>query len=63
MFSILPAQVGLDYFGVPADFQGSALADDLAVVQHHDALADAHDQGHIVLDDQKGNAQGAQFFH
>ncbi len=36
----------------------AALGDDPAVVQHADALADAHDQIHVVLNEQHGDLEG-----
>ena len=35
---------------------GSALGDLAAEVQHHDPVGDAHDQTHVVLDQQHGVA-------
>ena len=58
-----PAQIGLDDPGVPADIPGGAGGDDLAVVQDDDPVAQAHNQGHVVFDDQQGNAQGQEFLH
>ena len=55
------AQVRLDDAGVGAHLFGRALGDALAVVEHGDAVADAHDHAHVVLDEQDGQAQlGAQ---
>ena len=54
--SFLLPQVGLDDPGVAPDIPGEAFGDDLALVQDHDPLAQAHDQGHIVFDDQQGDA-------
>ena len=45
------------------DILRAALGDDPALVQDHDALAQAHDQGHVVLDDQEGDAQVTQSHH
>ena len=33
------------------------------MVQDDDAVAQAHDQGHVVFDDQQGNAQAQEFLH
>ena len=44
------AQIGLDDLGVGLDLGGQALGQQHAVVEHVDALADAHDQLHVVLD-------------
>src|SRR5690606_23282129 len=46
----LLSQVGLDHQRVVADVLGRALTDDGAVVEHVDALADPHDEAHVVLD-------------
>ena len=51
------AQIGLDDALVGLDLGGRALGDPLAVVEHGDALADAHDDAHLVLDEQDGDAQ------
>ena len=29
----------------------------------HDPVAQAHHQGHVVFDDQEGDAQGLEFLH
>ena len=51
------AQVGLDHPGVSADLVRGALGDLLAVVEHRDPVADAHDHPHVVLDEQDRDAQ------
>ncbi|CCY06109.1 putative uncharacterized protein [Eggerthella sp. CAG:1427] len=55
--SFLP-QIRLDDGGIGFDVGRAALGDDLAVVQHADALADTHDQIHVVLDEQNGDLEG-----
>ena len=50
------AQVGLDDALVALDLGRRALGDALAVVEHRDALGDAHDDAHLVLDEQDGHA-------
>ena len=55
--ALLLAQVGFDDLGVVADLVGGALGDDPAEVQHRDALADAHDQIHVMLDQQDGDVE------
>ncbi len=59
---LLLTQVGLDDPGVPADFRRESLGDYLAVVQDHHPVADTHDQGHIVFNDQQGYPQVPQLF-
>ena len=39
------------------DLLRRALGDDAAVVEHADALADAHDQAHVVLDEHHGDLE------
>ena len=53
----LLAQVGVDHLRVAADLLRGALGDGLAVVEHVDALADAHDDLHVVLDEQDGEPE------
>ena len=48
----LLSEVGLDHARVRAHLVGLALGDLLAVVEHGDALGDAHDDLHVVLDQQ-----------
>ena len=52
------AQIGLDDLRVVLNFVGRALGDDVAEVQHADALTDAHDQAHIVFNEQDGDLEG-----
>ena len=42
-------------FGFCADFGRRAFGDFHAVIQNRDALANAHDHLHVVLDEQHGN--------
>ena len=46
------AQIGLDHLVVLLYFGGRAFSNLLAVVQHRDAVAQAHNQFHIVLNEQ-----------
>ena len=60
---LLPfAQIGLDDRRVGLDVVGGPLGDDAAEVQHADALADPHDQIHVVLDEHDGNLEGVPDF-
>ena len=43
--------------GIRPDLSRRALGDDLAVVEDRDPVADAHDDAHVVLDEQDGQAQ------
>src|SRR5215470_20404238 len=43
-------EVGPDHLGVPLDRAGRALGDRAAIVEHDDAVAEPHDQVHVVLD-------------
>ncbi len=60
-------KVGLDDGGVFPDFLGRSLGDSLAVIEDEDALADAHDDFHIVLDQEDGErkavADGKDHLH
>ncbi len=51
------AEVGLDDSWVGADLGGAPFGDDLAVVEDRDAVADPHDDPHVVLDEQDGQAR------
>ena len=51
------AEVGLDDPGIGADLGGRALGDLLAVVEDRDPVADAHDDPHVVLDEQDREAE------
>ena len=50
-------EVGLDDAWVRLDLGGVALGDLLAVVEHRDALRDAHDHPHLVLDEEDRDPQ------
>ena len=50
--ALLLTQVGFDDLGIVADLVRRTLGDDAAKVQHGDALADAHDEAHIMLDEE-----------
>ena len=50
------AEVGGDDGRVALDLRGRALGDLLAEVQHDDAVGDAHDELHVVLDEQHAHA-------
>src|SRR4051812_1039711 len=54
--SALLAQVGLDHARVLADLCRLPLRDLLAVVEHGDALGNAHHDLHVVLDQQDREA-------
>src|SRR6266446_2958225 len=47
---VVAAEIGLDHVDVVLDLVRRALGDDLAEVQHRDALAQAHHEAHVVLD-------------
>ena len=51
-------QVGLDDLRVVLDLVGRALGNDLAKVEHGDALADPHDQTHVVLNEEDSDLEG-----
>src|SRR5204862_3547574 len=61
------AKISLDDGGVFADFFWGAGGDSFAVIENEDALADAHDDLHVVLDEQNGKAEagakGADHLH
>ena len=44
-------------FGLRRTSSGRALGDLLAVVEHRDPVADAHDHPHVVLDEQDRQAE------
>src|SRR5215211_5224751 len=50
------SQVGGDHLRVVTHFGGRTLGDLLSELQHHDAVGNAHDQPHVVLDEQDGDA-------
>ena len=51
------AKVGADDVRVGAHLFGCAVANLLAVVQHHHAVADVHDHPHVVFDQDYGGAK------
>src|ERR1035437_9952982 len=51
------AEVGFDDGGVVAGLLGGAGGGGFAVVQHDDALADAHDDLHVVFDNEDGEVE------
>src|SRR3990167_5674536 len=55
--SVACAQIGTDHVFVVAHFVGAAVADLLAVVEHHHAVADVHHHAHVVLDEHDGGAE------
>ena len=55
--SLLTSQIGFDNTGISTHLVRSAVGNHLAVIQHHDPLADTHDQRHIMLDEQDGDAE------
>ena len=57
-FLFLTAQIGLDDLWIGLDVLRGALGDDLSEVEDTDALADAHDQVHVVLDEHNGDLEG-----
>src|SRR6056297_2535753 len=50
-------QIGVDHSLVAAHLVGRAVADLLAVIHHHDAVAEVHDHAHVVLDQGDGGAE------
>jgi hypothetical protein len=54
------SQIGFQHFGIGSDFGRAALGDLLAEADDGDAVGDAHDQAHIVLDQHQGEALGPQ---
>src|SRR5690606_14004630 len=50
------SQIGFDHGGVLADFVRGSLGDFFALDQHDDALAQAHDERHVVFHQQQGEA-------
>src|SRR5574343_1446228 len=57
LLSVRGAEVSPDHVFVVAHFIGRAVADLLAVVQHHDAVRDVHHHAHVVLDQHDGGAE------
>src|SRR5690606_23616214 len=56
----LPAEIGLDDSGVARDRVGLAVGQHGAVVEHGEALDEAHHRLHRVLDDHDGDAELGQ---
>src|SRR5690554_2256196 len=56
VLSVAGAEVGAYHFGVAAHFGRRAVADLLAVIQHHHTVGDVHDHTHIVFDEHDGRA-------
>src|SRR4051794_1053255 len=50
------AEIGRDDVLVLLDFGRRALRDELAEIEHGDAIRDVHDETHVVLDQQNGHA-------
>src|ERR1700743_352949 len=50
------SQVRRDDFGVVSHDLGRTVGNLLAVIQHEDLLAEAHDETHVVLDEENRNA-------
>ena len=50
------AQIRADDFGILRHLLGRAFGDLFAVVEHDDAVADAHDEPHVVLDEHDRDA-------
>src|SRR4029453_9966540 len=46
------AQIDLEHGGIGLDFRRRALGDLLAVVENDDPVGHAHDEAHVVLDDE-----------
>src|SRR3981081_2835702 len=55
-----PAEMGLDHLWIALNLTGRAFRDLAAEVEHPHALADLHDEAHIVFDQQDGDAAGVQ---
>src|SRR5713101_7907841 len=58
--ALRPSEKGRDHARVGADRLRRPFRDLLAVVHHHDLVAEAHHERHVVLDDQQGTAPRAQ---
>ena len=48
-------QVGFDHFGIVADLFRCAVGQGRALVDHDDMVGNAHDQFHVMFDEQNGN--------
>src|SRR3954471_10145334 len=53
-------QVGGDHRVVVADLRGRSLRDHAPEVEHHDVVADAEHEAHVVIDEQHGHARVGQ---
>jgi hypothetical protein len=51
------AQIGLDYFIVLADRNGATFGNLLPEIEYRDYVRNAHDQLHVVLNDEKGHTR------
>src|SRR6516164_5214947 len=51
------AQISLDYFVVLADRNGATFGNLLPEIEYRDYVTNAHDQLHVVLDDEKGHTR------
>ena len=58
--AVRAAEVGLDHGRMNADFAGRPLGDLAAEIEHGEAIAEPHDEVHVVLDQQDGEAAAAQ---
>ena len=56
-FTPPPPQVGAQHLGVSLDRFVVPVGDQAAEVEHGDAIGDAHHEGHVALDDQRGDPQ------
>src|SRR5450830_781428 len=55
--SMRSAEVGLDHFRIGHHFIGRAVANLLAVIEHHHEIRDVHHHTHVVLDQHDGGAE------
>ncbi|MPN42932.1 hypothetical protein SDC9_190490 [bioreactor metagenome] len=60
-FLVLGAEVGSDHLGVVLDVLNHPFGKELSVAQHIYVIADAHDELHVVLNDQDGHAHFQHF--
>src|SRR5512132_2507868 len=58
--ALRPSEQGRDHARVGADRLRRPFRDLLAVIHHHDLVAESHHERHVVLDDQQGTAPRAQ---
>src|SRR5579863_6072031 len=54
--SVPPAEIGLDHQRIALNVRRRPFGDLLAEIEHCDAVADAHDEPHIVFDQEDGDA-------